>query len=135
MPKSTTQFVRMMAVLMLAMSLLGLQAFAQSTTDGAIGGTVTDQTGAVIPNATVKVTNTGTNATASRTTDGSGRFRVISLQPGTYALEISAGNFAAYKAQGLIVEVGRVTTIEAKMSVSASAEAVDVTGEAPTVIT
>jgi Carboxypeptidase regulatory-like domain/TonB dependent receptor len=135
MPKSTTQFVRMMAVLMLAMSLLGLQAFAQSTTDGAIGGTVTDQTGAVIPNATVKVTNTGTNATASRTTDGSGRFRVISLQPGTYALEISAGNFAAYKAQGLIVEVGRVTTIEAKMSVSASAEAVDVTGEAPTVNT
>jgi hypothetical protein len=135
MPKSTTQFVRMMAVLMLAMSLLGLQAFAQSTTDGAIGGTVTDQTGAVIPNATVKATNIGTNKAAIATTDGSGRFRVISLQPGRYALEIAAGNFAPYKAQGLIVEVGRVTTVEVKMSVSASAEAVDVTGEAPTVNT
>jgi hypothetical protein len=135
MPKSTTQFVRMMAVLMLAMSLLGLQAFAQSTTDGAIGGTVTDQTGAVIPNATVKVTNTGTNKTATGTTDGSGRFRVISLQPGSYVLEITSGSFAPYKAQGLIVEVGRITTIEAKMNVSASAEAVDVTGEAPTINT
>ena len=71
MPKSTAQFVRTLAVLMLALSLLGLQAFAQSTTDGAIGGTVTDQTGAVIPNATVKVTNTGTNKSASGTTDGS----------------------------------------------------------------
>src|SRR6185369_10739367 len=119
MPKSTTQFVRMMAVLMLALSLLGLQAFAQSTTDGAIGGTVTDQTGAVIPNASVKVTNTGTNRTATATTDGSGRFRVISLQPGTYAVEITAGSFAPYKAQGLIVEVGRVSTVEAKMNVSA----------------
>jgi hypothetical protein len=135
MPKSTTQFVRMMAVLMLAMSLLGLQAFAQSTTDGAIGGTVTDQTGAVIPNASVKVTNIGTNRTATATTDGSGRFRVISLQPGTYAVEITAGSFAPYKAQGLIVEVGRVSTVEATMNVSASAEAVDVTGEAPTVNT
>ena len=135
MPKSTTQFVRMMAVLMLAMSLLGMQAFAQSTTDGAIGGTVTDQTGAVIPNATVKATNIGTNKSAIGTTDGSGRFRVISLQPGSYALEIAAGSFAPYKAQGLIVEVGRVTTVEVKMSVSASAEAVDVTGEAPTVNT
>ena len=70
MPKSTTQVVRMMAILVLAMGLLGITAFAQSTTDGAIGGTVTDQSGAVIPGATVKATNLGTNAVSTATSDG-----------------------------------------------------------------
>jgi hypothetical protein len=135
MSKSTMPFVRMMAVLMLAMSLLGLNAFAQSTTDGAIGGIVTDQTGAVIPNATVKATNIGTNKTATATSDASGRFRVLNLQPGNYAVEVSATNFATYKAKNVIVEVGRVTSLETKMSVSAQSEAVDVTGEAPVINT
>lgn len=135
MPKSTMQFVRVMALLMLAMSLFGMTAFAQSTTDGAIGGTVTDQSGAVIPNATVKATNLGTNATATATTDGTGRYRIIQLKPGTYKLEVASGNFTPYTAQGLIVEVGRVTTMEVKMGVAAKAEAVDVTGEAPVINT
>jgi hypothetical protein len=135
MPKSTTQFVRMMAVLMLAMSLLGLNALAQSTTDGAIGGIVTDQTGAVIPNATVTATNNGTNATATATSDASGRYRVIQLKPGTYTVAVKAANFAGYKAQNIIVEVGRITNVEAKLSVSTQTEAVDVTGEAPVINT
>src|SRR4051812_48602341 len=135
MPKSTMQIVRMMAVLMLAMSLFGVTAYAQSTTDGAIGGTVTDQSGAVIPGATVKAINIGTNASATATADATGRYRIIQLRPGTYKLEVSSGNFTPYTAQGLIVEVGRVTTIEVKMGVVAKAEAIDVTGEAPVINT
>ena len=135
MPKSTTQVVRMFAVLMLAISLFGATAFAQSTTDGAIGGTVTDQSGAVVPGATVKATNMGTNAVSTATTDGSGRYRVIHLQPGKYTVEVTSGNFSPYKAQNLIVEVGLVTNIDAKLSVGTKAEAVDVTGEAPQINT
>ena len=101
MPKSTTQVVRMMAILVLAMGLLGITAFAQSTTDGAIGGTVTDQSGAVIPGATVKATNLGTNAVSTATSDGAGRFRVIQLKPGNYSVEVASGNFTPYKATKL----------------------------------
>ena len=56
-------------------------AGAQSTTDGAIGGTVTDQSGAVVPNANVSTTNLGTAGTSSGTTDASGRYQIIHLQP------------------------------------------------------
>jgi hypothetical protein len=135
MPKSTTQVVRWMAVLMLAMSLLGMSAFAQSTTDGAIGGTVTDPSGAVVPNATVKVTNMGTNAVSTATSDGTGRYRVIQLKPGDYKVEITSGSFAPFRAEYVTVEVGRITTIEARLSVGTTAETVDVTGEAPQVNT
>lgn len=133
MPKSN--FLRMAALLVLVASMAGVNAFAQSTTDGAIGGTVTDQTGAVVPNAAVTVTHTGTNRAASATSDSSGRFRVVNLQPGSYVVGVSAANFAPYKAQGLIVEVGRVTTLEAQLGLSAQSEAVDVTGEAPVINT
>ena len=52
-----------------AVLCLGSQASAQSTTDGAIGGTVLDTTGAVVPNATVLVHNNGTNAEQAAVSD------------------------------------------------------------------
>ena len=108
---------------------------AQSTTDGAIGGTVTDQTGAVVPSAAVSSRNLGTSATSSGVTDGSGRYLLIHLQPGVYSLEISGGGFSAYKATNITVEVGRTTTIDAQLSVKAMAEVVVATAELPVITT
>ena len=59
----------------------GALLYAQSTTDGAIGGTVYDTNGAVVANAKVVVHNNGTNAETANT-NGSGYFRVNKLQPG-----------------------------------------------------
>src|ERR1700675_4912218 len=73
-------------------------ANAQSTTDGAIGGTVTDPSGGVVPNASVSSENLGTGSKSANTTDESGRYQIIHLQPGFYAVEISANGFAAFKA-------------------------------------
>lgn len=109
--------------------------FAQSTVDGAIGGTVRDAAGAVIPNATVTVRNDGTNEEKTATTDDEGRFRIVQLRPGTYTATINSGNFAAFT-QTTVVEVGRVTTIEAELSVGGTpAETVNVTAEAPVINT
>src|SRR5713226_10252039 len=85
-------------------------ANAQSTTDGAIGGTVTDQSGAVVPNAVATSTNLGTANTSSGVTDGNGRYLLIHLQPGVYSLEITGTGFGAFKATNITVEVGRATT-------------------------
>src|SRR5712691_3055232 len=103
----------------LAILLLASGAFAQSTTDGAIGGLVTDQSGAVVPGANVTARNPGTGATSSATTDGVGRYLIIHLQPGSYSLEIAGKGFAGYKATKIIVEVGRVTTVDASLGVQA----------------
>ena len=75
-------------------------AFAQSTTDGAIGGTVQDNTGAVVAKAKVLVHNNGTSAEKSATTDNSGYYRVNQLQTGTYTVTINQQGFSPFKAPG-----------------------------------
>src|SRR5579864_151639 len=110
-------------------------ASAQSTTDGAIGGTVTDQSGAIVPNAVVSSTNLGTAGVSSGVTDGSGRYLLIHLQPGVYSLEISLTGFGAFKATNITVEVGRVTTIDASLGVKTMTETVVATAELPVITT
>ncbi len=110
-------------------------ARAQSTTDGAIGGTVTDPSGGVVPNASVSSENLGTGSKSANTTDESGRYQIIHLQPGFYAVEISANGFAAFKATRVTVEVGRTTTIDARLGLKTASETVMATAEAPVITT
>src|SRR5215467_7948811 len=105
--------------------------FAQSTTEGAIGGTVFDKTGAVVAQASVVVHNNGTNAEFPATTDPSGYFRVNALQPGTYTVTISRQGFSAFKAEQVIVNVGSLTEVSPHLGVGGTGETVEVTAEAP----
>jgi hypothetical protein len=128
-------FVFAVILALLAVASAGPSVWAQSTTDGAIGGTVTDQSGAVVPNASVSTENLGTGSKASGTTDDSGRYQLIHLQPGLYSVEISADGFSSFKALKVTVEVGRTTTIDAKLDVKAATETVVATTEAPVMVT
>ena len=110
-------------------------ARTQSAVDGAIGGTVLDTSGAAVPNATVTVQNTGTNAQQTAVSDASGYFRIIHLQPGTYTVTITAAGFATFSSTNLTVQVGVLTDPHARLKVGTSAETVVVTGEAPLVNT
>ena len=121
--------------LLAALFLFASGTLAQSNTDGAIGGGVTDSSGAVVPGANVMARNLGTSATATATTEGNGRYLIGHLQPGTYSLEISAKGFAAYKATNITVEVGRATAVDAALGVQALAETVVATAEAPVMVT
>ena len=58
------------------------QTFAQSTTTGGINGKVTDPQGAIVPNATVTVTNTGTNSVVTVNATDDGTYKITNLQPG-----------------------------------------------------
>src|SRR5689334_4592617 len=124
------------ALFVLAISaLLCTSAFAQSTTEGAIGGTVYDAAGAVVPNASVVVHNNGTNAEQKITTDVSGYYRVRQLQPATYTVTVTSQGFAPYKAENVIVQVGSLTDVSPRLRVAGSAETVSVTAETPEVNT
>ena len=80
---------------------------AQSTTAGAIGGLVADQSKAAVPGATVTVRSLAINSTADAVSDANGRFSIINLPPGVYSVEVSLPGFASYKRDNVIVEVGR----------------------------
>src|SRR5277367_6670510 len=84
----------LMAVYLVASSFSVLNA--QSDT-GRVTGTVADSLGAIIPGATVTLTNTDTGATQSRTTAGDGSFTFPALLRGHYRIESAASGFAAQK--------------------------------------
>jgi len=123
--------IQRLVTVALLVAACGALVYAQSTTDGAIGGTVYDTNGAVVANAKVVVHNKGTNAETTITTDGSGYFRVNKLQPGAYTVAISEQGFAPFKSEQVIVQVGSVTELSPHLAIGSSTETVDVSAEAP----
>lgn len=113
----------------------GLMLCAQSTTDGAIGGTIYDSNGAVVANANIVIHNNGTNAESTIQSDGQGYFRVGKLQPGSYTVSVSEQGFAPYKAQQVIVQVGSLTDLSPRLAIGGNSETVDVSAEAPQINT
>jgi Carboxypeptidase regulatory-like domain/TonB-dependent Receptor Plug Domain len=104
---------------------------AQSTTQGAISGTVEDPTGAVVAGAKVTIHNMATDTTVVVTTGGSGYFNAPLLEPGNYAVSISAPGFAPYRADNVVIVVGQVTTVLPHLAMSSAAAEVVVTEQTP----
>lgn len=122
----------LVAVVCLAAAMSGL---AQSATDGAVGGTVKDKTGAVVTNAQVTIINNGTNASQTASSDSDGFYRIIHLQPGGYTVTIQAPGFQTYKAKLVTVEVGQLTNQDATLPIGNPTTTVEVTGDAPAINT
>ncbi|MBV9959292.1 MAG: TonB-dependent receptor, partial [Acidobacteria bacterium] len=130
-----SKFFRL-ALVAVALCMMSMMAMAQSTVDGAIGGTVKDPNGALVPNATVTVKNEETNKEGTAMTDSEGRFRVVQLQPGSYSVTIDASGFGTFTQSKVIVEVGRVTSLDVPLAVSGvGGQQVEVTAEAPVINT
>ncbi len=126
------RYLRACLLLIVALGLLPVGfAHAQSTVDGAIGGSVFDTAGAVIPGASVTIHSNGTNADQQATTDPSGYYRVVRLAPGDYTIKVTAAGFTDYLAEHVVVEVGLLTTVEPHLKAGGSTETVDVTSETP----
>jgi hypothetical protein len=111
------------------------QLIAQSTVTGGIIGKVTDQQGAIVPNAAITVTNIGTNKSVTVNTTEDGGYRVSNLQPGTYRVETTVSGFAPAKADNIVVEVGQTTTVDLPLTLGTATAEVNVTAEAPVINT
>ena len=109
----------------------GIGAHTQTTTQGAVAGTVFESGGAALPNANVNIVNDATGARFQVKSDDSGYFKDPLLEPGTYTVSVEATGFAPYRANGVIVQVGQTTNLEPHLSVAASTASVEVTAEAP----
>jgi outer membrane receptor protein involved in Fe transport len=105
-------------------------SFAQQIT-GSVTGTVTDPGGAAVSGASVKLTNTGTDATQTVTTDADGNFRFLLLPPGNYSVQVSASGFKSYVRAGIVVEVDRSIAVPVGLQLGQVNETVEVSGASP----
>jgi hypothetical protein len=118
---------RLYSLLMVTALLLGTSFFAHAQTAGtaSIQGTVTDPTGASIPNAKVTFTNTGTHTSRATVTDGAGIFSLPNVTVGAYSLTIAAQGFQGYTRTG-VLEVGNNVQINPALTIGSSTEHVEV---------
>jgi Carboxypeptidase regulatory-like domain/TonB dependent receptor-like, beta-barrel len=126
--------VKFALALFLTLALSAI-ALAQSTTTGAIGGVVMNPNKEVVPGAAITTRNVGTNEEATASTDEAGRFRIVNLQPGTYALTVNATGFSPFNQERVVVEVGQVTNLDVPLSIGPVSGTVEVTSEAPVINT
>src|ERR1700716_3362829 len=117
-------------VTMLAVGLFGLQAAAQNATTGAISGTVTDPSNAVIGNAAVTLTNIETGTSASTLSTSTGAYGFPLLGPGRYKVTVKQTGFRTTE-QTATVAVGQTTTVNIQLLVGQGTEIVEVTGAIP----
>lgn len=96
---------------------------------GTISGTVTDTSGAVVADATVKVTNVATSVTTAWKTNGAGVYNATSLIPGTYKVQAEAKGFKTAVADNILVEVNSNPKINLALTVGQANEVVQVTAE------
>ena len=111
--------------------LLPAKALAQGETTSAIVGQVRDTSDAVLPGATVTITNHETGLKRSAQTDDAGRFNFPQLKPGTYSVRADAQGFDPGQNDNVISGLGQKQTVDFTLKVARSNEAVEVSSEAP----
>jgi len=113
---------------------LPLAARAQSlAAGGAIQGTVTDESGGVLPGVSVTIRNTGTGVVRETQTDGAGVYRAPLLPVGSYDVTAALTGFATTKRPSLTLNIGQVLDADLTLKVATAQEEVTVTAEAPIV--
>ncbi|MFN0122691.1 MAG: TonB-dependent receptor domain-containing protein, partial [Blastocatellia bacterium] len=105
-------------------------AMAQVTTADLVGA-VTDNSGAVLPNAKVTLTNIGTNISRTATTDESGAYTFNLLPVGAYSVRVEASGFKGFLVSEITLVAGDRTRVDVRMEVGATTETVNITAEAP----
>ncbi|MGA2340072.1 MAG: carboxypeptidase regulatory-like domain-containing protein, partial [Terracidiphilus sp.] len=123
----------LMALALLLMSLGASSLFAQSDT-GSVTGTVTDASGAVVPGATITVTDLATNRAVSVQSQADGSFSVNALPIGNYKAEATRQGYQG-EATTLSLEISEVKTLNFTLKIGSASETVQVSGAAPLIDT
>jgi len=124
---------RRIALLLLAATVAGASTLhAQSQAiNGTIEGVVRDGTGAVLPGASVNVSNLDTGQQRTMTTNADGGYRAVLLSLGSYRVKAELQGFKTIERTGITLSAGQTAVVNFAMEVGGVAEVVSVTGEAP----
>src|SRR5215212_4422341 len=128
--KNVIKFIALSALLM-SFALFAGSVFAQTSTTGSIEGSVTDTTGASVPGIAVRVTSPNLISPQTATTDSSGRFKVLNLPPGRYAVVVEADKgFAKFEKNEIEVNLSRSSSVEVQLQPAGAQATVTVTDTA-----
>jgi len=107
----------------------------QTASSGALSGTLTDVSGAIIPEATVTVTSIGTGQVRVASTNSSGQYQIALLPPGTYKILFTARGFKPLEIASLNINVTEAPVIDRRLEVGGQAEQVTVEADVEAVQT
>jgi outer membrane receptor protein involved in Fe transport len=114
-----------LALFLLTIALWPLAAVAQESTGG-IQGTVSDQSGAVVPGAAVELNSPALITPQKRTSDSAGFYRFLNLPPGVYVIDVTATGFRKYRETSINLMVGKLLPVDVKLEVGAVTQTVEV---------
>ncbi len=121
----------------LALGLVSLAAHAQAppatAATATIHGHITDQTGALIPGATITIATADGIAAGKATADASGGYSVSGLTPGNYIVSAEYPGFAAFQSQSIPVAAGQIKRVDIAMAIQVEQQSIVVSDETPTV--
>jgi Carboxypeptidase regulatory-like domain len=124
-----------LGVALVLLLTMGSSLAAQSTSTGALTGTVTDATGGVVPNVSVMVTSADTGQVRAATTSANGSYSVGLLPPGVYRVRFQAAGFKESEVPSATIVVTETATLNQALQVGAQSEKVTVQGDVETVQT
>ncbi len=114
--------------ILLGMLLSPIVLLSQSINQTQLRGTVTDSSGAIVPGATVTITDVGTNISQTTTSNGSGAYAFTALRASNYKLLIEAPNFGSVQKTGITLTVNQQSTLNVTMHPAAQQTNVVVEG-------
>jgi len=120
---------RFITVAVLELLWLGYASAQLST--ASLNGTIQDQSGGVVPNATVVLTRTGTGVSLNTVTDSAGRYSFPILQPGVYTLTAEAQGFKKVTQENIDLQVGQVGEVNLTLAVGNVNQTVEVNAASP----
>lgn len=106
--------------------LLSIRAHAQTAASSAVVGTVTDQSNAAIPGATVKLVDVATGVSTTATSNASGQYTFPTVTPGTYRVDVTKTGFKNANIQNIVVVIGKSYTVNVAMQVGEVSQSVTV---------
>jgi hypothetical protein len=126
-----TQLLRSLFITIPLLMVISVSSLiAQSAGTGALTGTVSDPTGAVVPNATVTLTSTDTNQARNTLTGADGSYKFSLLQPGTYRVRFVAVGFKTAEVSSVTVNVTETPVLDRTLELGAQSEQVTVEAQA-----
>jgi len=123
-------FASIVVVTALLLCCTASPAWAQTTTMGTITGLVTDQSGAVVPDVNVTITDKATKSVRNTTTNTAGRYVFVNVPPGTYDVTFTKAGFAKVSVPNDVIAVGEVSTNNVTLKVGSESQTVEVAASA-----
>src|SRR6185437_2352358 len=121
---------KLVLLLIASAAFFTLLGRAQNITTSQVNGTVTDSTGAVVPGASIAITNSATGVVHRAKTDGAGAYHVSDLLPGTYTVDVTKSGFAPQHVQAFTLIVGQTFRQNIALAVGQAEQTVSVNAAA-----